>query len=602
MTDSVLYPPTMISRTEYPRPQFVREEWLCLNGEWEFAFDDADQGIPQQWQNGQELPQRINVPFAYQTLLSGINDKAVHEVVWYARDFTVPEAWRAQSVLLHFGAVDYVCTLWINGVEVGHNRGGQVPFDFDVSPYLREGVNRLALRVVDRQSGQQPRGKQSVTGAPVRIEYWCTSGIWQSVWLEPVPINHIAEVRFTPHVSGEAGAARAVLEAQVLLHAPSIGWNFVIEVRDGDTVVARAEAENSGALADFRLDIPDAKLWSHRSPHLYDVVLRLSRDGEAVDEVRSYVGLRSVEVREGRVLVNGQPEYLMLVLDQGYWPDGGMTAPSDDALRADVEWCKKFGFNGARKHQKVEDPRWLYWCDKLGLLVWGEMANARVWSHEAEERLAAEWERVVRRDYNAPCIVTWVPVNESFGVDGRDGHPGQYAFQERLVLLTRRLDGTRPIIDNDGWEHTSVTDILAIHDYTPTRAELLERYQDTLRGGALPPDVWGGYPYKVWLRAAEHRGQPVVLSEVGGLLSQPETPREQWDTLYGAYASCGSPEELFEAYADLMRGLSELPFLAGWCYTQLTDIELEINGLLSYDRTPKIAPERIAALHRKLFA
>jgi hypothetical protein len=263
---------------------------------------------------------------------------------------------------------------------------------------------------------------------------------------------------------------------------------------------------------------------------------------------------------------------------------------------------KRFGFNGARKHQKVEDPRWLYWCDKLGLLVWEEMPNARAWSIEAEERLLAEWERVVMRDYNHPCIITLVPVNESMGFPGlREGHAGQYAFLERMVSRTRRLAPYHPIIDNDGWEHTDVTDICAIHDYTQTAEGIRERYRDAMDGGPLPANVW--LPEKpLFSKGSRFRGQPVILTEVGGfLMVPPNVPKEELDVLYRFYGTTRTHEELLLKYRDLMTGLSELNFLAGFCYTQLTDIEQEINGLLTYDRVPKVPPEAIMAIHREMF-
>ncbi|HKG73132.1 MAG TPA: glycoside hydrolase family 2 TIM barrel-domain containing protein, partial [Aestuariivirgaceae bacterium] len=346
----------------------------------------------------------------------------------------------------------------------------------------------------------------------------------------------------------------------------------------------------------------DAKLWSPCSPQLYGIRVRMFSDNQLLDEVESYAGLRSVKLADGRVLLNDRPMFLAMVLDQGYWPQSYLAAPSDEALRHDVELAKQFGFNGARKHQKIEDPRWLYWCDRLGLLVWSEMANARAWSPEAEERLLAEWERAVRRDYNHPCIITWVPVNESMGFPGlEESHPGQYAFIERVVELTRRLDDTRPIIDNDGWEHTDVTDICAIHDYTPTSEELRERYAQTLTGGQLPATVW--YRNKpLFVLGAQHRGQPIMLTEVGGFLSEPAgIPAAERDRLYRFYESVGSGEELEKRYRDLMNGLAALVFLAGFCYTQLTDIEQEVNGLLSYDRQPKVSPERISAIHKLMF-
>ena len=579
-------------RPDYPRPQFQRREWNNLNGEWEFSFDDADQGKEQDWHDGRSLGLRIVVPFPYQSELSGINDKGIHEVVWYARSFEVPQGWAEQDVLIHFGAVDYQTTVWVNGHEAGHNRGGHVPFWFNIRPYLLDGMNRLTLRVEDRQDPYQPRGKQSVTGLPHGIDYYCTTGIWQTVWLEPVPPIRIGELRIRTAVE------EGLIKLAVQLHAPATGWRLEAEAYDDGQVVAFTDAYTMQATARLRLKIPEAKPWSPSSPHLYGLRVRLFSGDQLLDEVNSYAGLRSIMLANGRILLNDAPIFLSMVLDQGYWPQSYLAAPSDEALRRDVELIKKMGFNGVRKHQKIEDPRWLYWCDRLGLLVWGEMANARAWSSEAEERLLAEWERAVRRDYNHPCIITWVPINESMGFPGlEESHPGQYAFIERVVELTRRLDETRPVIDNDGWEHTDITDICAIHDYTPTSAGLKERYRETLAGGPLPATVW--YRNKpLFVLGSKHRGQPVILTEVGGFLSEPaDVARDARDRLYQFYASIRD-EELLARYQDLMEGMASMSFLAGFCYTQLTDIEQEVNGLLTYDRQPKLALDQVAAANR----
>ncbi len=587
---------TQIPRPEYPRPQFVRQTWYNLNGEWEFAFDDKDIGLSKRWYDGRKLDETIIVPFPYQCELSGINDKGIHEVVWYARTFEPPIGWRGRDLLLHFGAVDYKTTVWVNGEEVGHNRGGHVPFFFDIAPYLRDGRNRIVLRVEDKQDPRQPRGKQASSGVPREIDYYCTTGIWQTVWLEPAPPVRVEELKMTPCVEEES------VEFEVYLHAPSTGWTIETEIFDGETMVARTVKETLTASSRFTLKIPGVKLWSPESPNLYDVVVRLVKDGYEIDEVKSYIGVRSVELRNGRVLLNGRATFLAMVLDQGYWPESYLAAPSDEALRADVEWTKRFGFNGARKHQKIEDPRWLYWCDRLGLLVWEEMPNAREWAPEAEERLLAEWERAVARDYNHPCIITWVPLNESMGFPGlKHSHPGQYAFVERVVTRTRKLVPHRPIIDNDGWEHTDITDICAIHDYTPSRELLLERYKDTLAGGDLPAFVWLS-DKPLFMRGSRYRGQPVILTEVGGfLMIPPNVPAGKRDVLYNFYGTCENSDEMLDKYGDLMHGLSELPFLAGFCYTQLTDIEQEINGLMTYDRVAKVPPEAIAEIHQRLF-
>jgi beta-galactosidase/beta-glucuronidase len=569
---------------------------LNLNGEWNFAFDDANKGRELGWHFRLPLEKKIVVPFPYQAEASGINDRSIHENVWYARDFEIPPEWRGQNILLHFGAVDYRSIVWINGQEVGHNQGGHVPFQFNISPYLSHETNHLTLRVEDRQNPRQPRGKQSTTGRPHDIDYYCTTGIWQTVWLEPVPPIRIEDIKIN------TSARESLIELNVLLHAPAARWRLEAEALDGERVVARTQEETTAATATLKLKIPNAKLWSPASPHLYDLRIRLFDGDHLLDEVMSYTGLRDVELREGRVWLNGKQTFLAMVLDQGYWPESYLAAPSDEALRADVEWTKRFGFNGARKHQKIEDPRWLYWCDQLGLLVWEEMPNAREWSSMAEERLSAEWKRAVQRDYNHPCIISWVPVNESMGFPKlRQNHPGQYAFIERMVAATRQLDPKRPVVDNDGWEHTDITDICAIHDYTPTAALLHERYQDAAGGGALPAHVWiGNKP--LFVLGSRYRGQPIILSEVGGfLMIPPDVPPEKRDMLYKFYGSVQTSEELLAKYRDLMEGIASLRFVAGFCYTQLTDIEQEINGLLTYDRHPKVEPELIAEIHRKLF-
>ena len=583
-------------RPEYPRPQFVREHWINLNGEWEFAFDGAETGVAEKWFDGRTLPARIIVPFAYQTELSGINDKSVHECVWYARSFEIPSDWESSDTLLNFGAVDYETVVWINGQEVGQHQGGHVPFQFEISPYLKPGTNRLTLRVIDRQDPHQPRGKQSHTGLPHGIDYYNTTGIWQTVWLERAPAIRIEEL----HIIPDAENNRVFMD--VFLHAPSCSWRIEVLVFDNDVLVNRSERRTAIATGHFDLAIPYAKLWSPESPHLYDLLIRLYDGDRLLDEVKSYVGLRGIELRDGRFMINGERTYLKMVLDQGYWPDGYLTAPSDEALQTDIGWIKMFGFNGARKHQKIEDPRWLYWCDRLGLLVWEEMPNAREWSLREEELLSTEWQRAVRRDFNHPCIISWVPVNESMGFPGLgQEHAGQYSYIERMVRTTRRLDSSRPVVDNDGWEHTDITDICAIHDYTPTAKKLKVRYRETLGGGGLPDKVWIS-DRPLFARGSQYRGQPIILSEVGGFLSiPPNIPPEKRDMLYQFYASVESPEQLLEKYRDLMRGIAALKFVGGFCYTQLTDIEQEINGLLTYDRQPKVPPEKIAEMHRKIF-
>lgn len=581
----------------YPRPQMVRQQWASLDGWWEFAFDDANLGLAERWFDGRELPQRILVPFPYQSAASGIGSREIHEVMWYSRSFDVPYGWGSGALLLHFGAVDYRADVWVNGRVAGRNRGGHVPFSFDIAPYLRPGQNRVTVRVEDRQDPYQPRGKQSASGTPVRIYYYCTSGIWQNVWLEPVAPLRIDYLRV---LEADPGGALAVT---VNLHGPFSEWEAELDVfddLDSTHVCASTWTPSRGASLELRTRIPNPKPWSPDAPHLYGLRVRLMHRGQLVDTVESYVGLRSIELKDGWFYLNGKRTFLLMVLDQGYWPDTLLAAPSDDALREDVVWAKRFGFNGVRKHQKIEHERWLYWCDRLGLMVWEEMPNARSWSEESEERLEIEWLRAVMRDANHPAIVAWVPIVESFGFPELMRHPHQHDFLERMVSRTRLVDSTRPVIDNDGWQHSDVTDVCTIHDYSHPVEALLERYASTRLTG-LPPETGWHKAKALFLPGARYRGQPIVFSEVGGYLMAPERPERRRDRLYDAYGNVHNEDELAQRYRTLMEGLASLPFLAGLCYTQLTDVEHEQNGLMTIKRVPRLPPEQVAALHRTLW-
>lgn len=586
-----------IPRPEHPRPLLERNDWLNLNGEWQFAFDGGNRGEIEKWFDREKLDKVITVPYAYQTSLSGIGDISIHEVVWYARNFEVPSEWDDKCLLLHFGAVDYKSTIWVNGQEVGMNQGGHVPFSFDITPYLIKGKNLLTVKVVDRQDPLQPRGKQSVTGKSEYINYYCTTGIWQTVWLEAVSTVRIDDVRITPNVDQD------LFNVTAILHAPTSRWTLEVIITDADgNMVVRDTKETSGAVISMRLEIHDPRLWSPTAPNLYYFEVRLKSGDEVIDCVRTYSGMRKISISGDTMQLNNKPLYLAMVLDQGYWRYGGMTAPTDDDLIKDIASIKQMGFNGVRKHQKIEDPRWLYWCDKLGLLVWGEMANAREWDSDAEMMLLSEWERAVRRDYNHPCIIAWVPMNESWGVAGlHDDHAGQYAYIERIVSTTRRLDATRPVIDNDGWEHTDVTDICTLHDYTPTAESLKKRYESLIAGGEIPKARWLGDRIRHFARTSEYRGQPIIFTEIGGFVSTPPLIAEdKLDFVYEIYGNVKKPEDFLIMYEDLMEGIHQLPFLSGFCYTQLVDVEQEMNGLLTYDREPKLPIAKVAKWNKKL--
>ena len=524
---------------DYPRPNFRRRNWVSLDGEWDFGSGDVE-----------AFDRTIVVPFCPQSSLSGIGDPSPGDVVWYRRRFDAPEADR---LLLHFGAVDYRATIWVNGEEVARHQGGHTPFSADISRVAGRRGNAITVRAEDPLADKTiPRGKQHWTTNPEGIFYTATTGIWQTVWLEPLPSRSIEGLRLTPDL--DRGAVDVEVDAD--------GDVEVVASLDGREVGRR---KGSGWI-----DLATVRWWSPEAPHLYDLHVTLSNQGREVDRVESYFGLRKVETRDGRFWLNGAPYVQRLVLDQGYFPGGLMTAPSGDDLRRDIELAKAMGFNGARKHQKVEDPRWLYWADRLGFLAWGEMPSFRQHSPEAERRFIAEWTEALRRDRDHPCIVVWSPINESDGLS-----PDPAAFLDEIYRLTHELDPTRPVVTNDGWEHTT-TDLCTLHDYA-TADVLRSRYRSV--ESALDPSFRVRPPY---LPGYAYRGEPIVVSEFGGVSLAGEGGT--------FYSEAERPARLVEVYEEMLEALMDSGPVQGFCYTQLTDVEQEKNGLLTFERKPKIDP------------
>lgn len=592
--------PNELPRPEYPRPDRMRADWLCLNGRWGFAFDDGDEGLPGRWfEHLERLEREIVVPFAYQSRLSGIGTPESHPVVWYARRFTVPDEWAGRRVRLHFGAVDYRSQVWVNGIPAASSAGGYVPFSADITPLLAAGGNTLVVRVEDRDDPAQPRGKQSVAPRPRGCWYSRVTGIWQSVWLEPLADLHTAGLWLLPDIEREmvrVGVTPSLLRAGVKVRAT---------VSLSSTYVAGAEAEISLPAAPVRqkgphpgilwLEVPVRRplLWSPEEPDLYQVAVEMEEAGAVVDRVESAFGMRQVSTAGGRFCLNGRPYRLKLALDQGYWPDGLYTAPSDRHLRRDVELARALGFNGVRKHQKIEDPRFYYWADRLGLLVWAEMPSAFAATPEAMAAVADEWQRAVLRDRNHPSIVAWVPMNESWGATWGE-HTSLLRENSRevegvraLYHLTKALDDTRPVVDNDGYDHAE-TDIVTLHDYSREPAELAGRATAIFQGEA--PDaarhltLLPGFPYA---------GQPIVVSEYGGIGLAPAGRTDAW-----GYGEARDADDLAGRFEALTQALLADDRIAGYCYTQLTDVEQETNGLLTAEREPKVPPERIREAQR----
>ena len=575
-----------IPRPEHPRPDFERKAWQNLNGSWQFAIDTAKSGLEKGWQTGVDFPLTINVPFCPESKLSGIGQTDFLTGVWYRRRFTVDAPLRGQRLLLHFGAVDYDSRVWVNGRQVSHHRGGYTPFYADITDVANmAGENELVVYAEDDERTYfQPMGKQSSRLKSHGCHYTRTTGIWQTVWLEAVPASHITNLAIVP----DAPNSRAAIAVDVL--KPHSGLGIEAEALIDGKVVASATLAQAGPANTLVLEIADPTLWEVGKPFLYDLRVRLVESGEVIDDVSSYFGLREVRIEGDRILINGKSVFQRLILDQGFWPDGIYTAPSDEELKADIERSMACGFNGARLHQKIFEPRTLYWADKLGYLLWGEFPDwgVDVKRHaQARENFRREWTDVVMRDRSHPAIVAWTPLNEAHSNGGRY----EPTFFVEIYNLTKALDPSRPVCDTSGYTHVK-TDIWDLHDYDQNPETFAARY-----------DPFGKDPKTETLARndADHeppyQGQPMVVSEYGGTWWNPSQEGG------GAWGYGDRPADE-QAFADRFKGLADVlldnPHIAGLCYTQLTDVEQEVNGLYTYDRKPKFPPELFKkALDRK---
>jgi hypothetical protein len=549
------------AHSEYPRPQMVRTDWLNLNGLWQLAMARKDEEPP----FGKSLPQQILVPFPPESALSGVMKPV--ERVWYRRTFEVKQDWAGRRVLLHFGAVNWETTVWVNGKKLDTHRGGYDSFSVDITGALRpNGVQELVLEVWNPiDSGPQPRGKQ--VRKPGGIMYTASTGIWQTAWLEPVAPASIGRLSITPDVD------RSMVRLTVHGRGTTDQHRVTVTVREGAKAVSAATGEVGKPV---EVALPELRLWCPETPFLYDLDIELHEGDRVVDRVKSYFGMRKVALgldNRGiiRILLNGKPYFQIGFLDQGFWPDGIYTAPTDEALRYDIEITRKLGMNLARKHVKVEPDRWYYWCDKLGLLVWQDMpsGNNAVGSKKPGEHEAAakqfelELQQLIDGRSNHPCIIMWIPFNEGWG---------QYDTQ-RIVAAIKKQDPSRLVNNASGWTDMKCGDVHDIHAYP---------------GPASPkPEP---------ARAA-------VLGEFGGLGLGIEG--HTWGKTWG-YAATVDRLDLTRRYERLLQRAYQLKDDPGLCaavYTQTTDVEVEGNGLLTYDREViKVDLERVAAANRGNFA
>ncbi|WP_329173045.1 sugar-binding domain-containing protein [Streptomyces sp. NBC_01477] len=581
----------------HPRPLLARADWQELDGQWQFAYDDSDTGIADGWPSRTDVFDRtITVPYPPESPASGIHDTGYHPVLWYRRTLTRALPRHGNRLMLRFGAVDYRADVWVNGRHIARHEGGHTPFGADITDALSgDGEQTVVVRAWDDPHDlEQPRGKQDWQHSPHVIWYERTTGIWQPVWLEELPADHVDRLRWTP--TGTPGEVDLELR---LARRSSGPVRVTVRLELADRVLAEDTCLVDGSLMRRRIAVQDSRYdaephhlqWSPEHPTLCRATVTLEGDGDAPrDVVHSYVGFRTAGTDADNFLLNNLPYYLRMVLSQGYWPQSHLAAPDTAALRTEVETIKRLGFNGIRVHQKVEDPRLLYWCDRLGLLVWADAAASYSFSSTSLARTTREWIEIVDRDAGHPCVVAWVAFNESWGVPDVDRSAAQQDAVRGLYHLLKSLDPTRPVLGNDGWEYVA-GDLLGVHDYTHDPAAVRERYADR---EAVRRTAHSGRPGGRRLVVGDEvPAVPVVLSEFGGFTYAPGEPGT-WD----GYGTAGSAGELLERLAALMRAVHESAGLAGYCFTQLTDTGQERNGLLTEDRRPKADIDSVARIMR----
>ena len=565
-----------IPRNEYPRPQFVRKNWVNLNGEWNFEIDYAKSGEQKEFYNRKSLTSKIIVPFCPESKLSGINNTDFMDCVWYRRNIEIPNDWKEKNIILHFGAVDYYAIVYVNGKKVGEHKGGYTSFSFDITEYFNESENYLTLCVYDNnRSHNQPSGKQSTNLKSAGCSYSRITGIWQTVWMECVDKCYIKNIKIDTCIETPAVCGNIVLSGDYM------GADISVEALWEGKCVGKTEVRCSSSSAFFSIDLSEKHLWKVGEGNLYDLKLKVEKNGQIYDAVDSYFGLRNVSLDGRKFKINGETVFGRWVLDQGYYPDGLYTAPTDDDLKNDILLSMQLGFNGARLHEKIFEPRFLYWADKLGYIVWEEHANweLNITGAEQVQYFLPEWIEAVERDYNHPSIIGWCPFNETWDFKNKKQDD---AVLQMVYRVTKAMDKTRPVIDTSGNFHVE-TDIFDVHDYEQN-PDLFATHYINLTDGILEDTT---YRNPAWKDRQKYDGkQPTFVSEYGGMRWSDE--EEGWG--YGDAPK--TEEEFIDRYKRLTETLMNNEYMMGFCYTQLYDIEQEQNGLLTYDRKFKFNPEK----------
>ena len=564
-----------ISRQEYPRPQFVRKDWLNLNGQWQFEIDTGRSGEVRGLQNvGVALNDTINVPFCPECEMSGIGYKDFMYGVWYKRTVNLEKI--TGRVRLHFGAVDYHCRAYVNGEFVGEHKGGFVSFSFDVTDALKEGENEITVFAQDDSRDRLiPSGKQSAQYNSFRCYYSRTTGIWQTVWLEFLPEVNVKNVKYYPNIADGSVSVAVQLNGKA---------DFACDISFEGKPMGSYKAKDATGMLNFTVSLAEAHLWELGKGNLYDVVLTFGED-----KVDSYFGLRQVQLDGVKFLLNGKSVFQRLILDQGFWPQSLYTAPTDEELQMDIKRGMELGFNGARMHEKIFEERYIYHADRMGYMVWGEYPDWGL-DHSYEDNvygILPEWMEEVERDFNHPSIVCWVPHNETWDKNRRK------PFEPSISLIyntTKAMDPTRPCIDSSGHFHLE-TDIYDVHNYEQDPVVFKENYEKLLVG-EVPWDRFGD--------RQTYRGEPYIVSEYGGIRWAEGENDVNRISSWGYGNNPKDLEDFYYRYEGLAAALLDNPKICGLCYTQLTDVEQEENGLYTYDRKLKFDKERLyAAMARK---
>lgn len=585
---------------DYPRPQFVRNNWENLNGAWDFAFDDAHCGEQEGWYKDFKGNMTIQVPFTYETKTSGIQDETRHDQIWYRRSFQVDGSrLEKENYKLHFEGSDFITKVWVNGQYVGDHRGGYARFSFDITDVVRDGENELVVKVEDSFDMQQPRGKQRWIDKNFGCWYVQTTGIWKTVWSEYVPKISLKNVKMTPNLQEHSLEVEYEVDApenimgEDLLVAASVSFKGV-PVSKVITAVTAGHVETKIDVFlrnnNFGLEW-GVRTWSPEEPDLYDVKFQLIYQGNVEDTVASYFAMREIRIDGSNILLNGHPIYQRLILDQGYWKDSHLTPPSEEALIEDIDKIHALGYNGLRKHQKIEDERFLYWCDVKGMLVWSEMAAAYQYTDYAVSEFVSEWMEIVKQNYNHPCIITWTPFNESWGVNQIETRTMEQHFTEAVYYLTKSLDKYRPVIVNDGWEHT-ISDIITLHDYEEVGDVLKARYTEC-KDEIMSTEVYHSSGKSAFANGYEYKGQPVIISEYGGIAFNND------DSGWGYGNKVNTKEEFIKRFDEITTAVKEIPYVCGFCYTQVSDVQQEINGMMDMERNFKVDPEIIREINER---